>query len=186
VLACPVLYLHANSERRKLKDWAFTLAYLLGSSAFMVTGLLAVLLPPERYHRIFGRLWPVRRPGTRGQDLQRRLVGLVLALLGASGVKAAFSTVYSLIPRTRPQGLEAPPGNVTSSWLPLGVGLAISLGGLYLLVNPGPLVRWSQRRLFPERQVPEVALRIWRVAFRLMGALMMYSSADLFRLGLRR
>jgi len=169
-----------------VNDRGFLAAYLLWSFAFTFAGLLALILPAEKYSELLGRLGAVRPPVTRRPDFQRRAVGLALAVMGAFCLKSALSATYSPSRGARPpEALPPASGNVGSAWLSFGIGAAISIAGLYLLIDPRPLVRWSQR-LFPGRQIPERALRIWRFAFRLMGALMIYSSVDLFRLWMRR
>jgi hypothetical protein len=75
-------------------DRLFTLIYLLVSSAFTLAGLLALILPAKKYSAL-GRLWLVGRPQTRGQDLQRRLAGLLIALMGGFAVKGAVSTIFN-------------------------------------------------------------------------------------------
>jgi hypothetical protein len=102
--------------------------------------------------------------------------------MGFFFVKTAISTIHNPMPGAQPHR----PGDVTSKWLPFGIGLVIALGGLYVLINPEPLVQWTLERLFSERRVSGGTLRTWRVALRVMGALMIYSSTDLFRLCLRR
>jgi hypothetical protein len=162
-----------------MKDWTFTFAYLAVSAVFTLVGLLALFLSPASYSRVLSRLWAVPPARSRGAEVQRRLVGLVIAAMGlyfASGiVRDAMRQPASLAHHVA----VGPP------WLPLVFGCFICPMGLYLLVQPEFLVNWSISRLFAGRDLPRSTLRMWRVGFRAMGALMTYSSVGLFRLWLR-
>ena len=164
-------------------DWGFIIPFVLVSSVFTLVGLLVLLLPAERYQAAVGRIWAVRRPKTRGQDLQRRLVGLLVSLFGFLALRSNFSGESS----PRATGQTAPPfGWIDSPWLPFVLGLLVAGFGFFITFKPDPLIRWSQRRLFPERQIPESTLQVWRVGIRILGAVLVYSSADLFKLWLSR
>ena len=157
----------------------------MAAAVFTLAGLLALFLSPGKYSEILGRLWAVGRPRTAGQDLQRRLTGLIIALIGAFFFKGAISLLDNSMSHGQLAEAHVSPRDLGSGWLPLGLGLAISLSGLYVLVNPLPVVRWSTRGLLAGRPIGDGTLRVWGVALRLMGALMIYGSIDLFRLWLR-
>jgi len=163
----------------------FSFVYLVIAALFTLVGLAAVVLPPRRYQEIFGRLWPISSTGSRSNSLQRRMAGLVIAVMGAVGIKAAIVALRG--PRVGQQPGSSPgyAPQAISGWFPLGVGLAVCLGGLYLLIFPGQLVTWSQHKLFSGRVISERTLRIWGLAIRVTGALMIYASVDLFSLGLK-
>ncbi len=164
-----------------MHDWTFAVSYLSISAAFTLLGLLALFLPPQRYARVVGRLWaaPRREAPVHRSDLQRRLAGLAVAAMGIYLLSGVGSAVR------RPNGgreLSALPG---SHRLAFGLGFAIFVGGLYILIRPEFLVNWSLRALFAGSGVPQRTLRIWRAVFRTMGVIMMCSSIGLFRLWLQ-
>ena len=60
------------------------------------------------------------------------------------------------------------------------MGLLLVSFGFWVAFNPEWLVQWSQRTLFPERRMSRDTLRTWNITLRVMGALMIYASKDLF------
>ena len=161
-----------------MKDWTFILAHGLVSWLFLLVGLLALLLSEKNYSRMLGRFLP---PG-RASGLQRRLVGLVLALMGFFGAKADLLSIYSSRLPRQAQGAATPTSAGHLSWSPFVLGLLVVGAGFFVAMNPEVLVRWSQQHLFPDRQMPEGVVRTWRLVLRATGALMIYSSGHLFKL----
>jgi hypothetical protein len=166
------------------------LGFLLFWLLFAVSGLLAVLLPVEKYWRLVGwwsgaNRWSKPLPEARerrGADLQRRLAGLFITLMGLGGIKVAVSRIVRHAAPQLPPEQPAPRPDVGPAWLSFTLGWAIFFGGLYILVNPDSLVSWSVKKLFVDRVVPESTMRHWRIAFRAMGTFMMVGSISLLRM----
>lgn len=170
-----------------MNDTEFILAHALICFAFLVVGLIALLVPQSADSSVIGRLWPAGKSGGGGREYQRRLVGLILALFGFFPLKSDLLSIFEPrlsghLPRVRDRALQ----RTNPAWLPFLMGLLVVGVGSFVLRNPGPLVPWSQQRLFPERRIPEGALRTWRMTLRVAGALMIYASVGLFRLWTRR
>lgn len=85
-----------------------------------------------------------------------------------------------------PDRQPAVTNDITLAWFAFALGVAISLGGIYITIDPEPLVRWSERLASAARRNSRDAARNWRIGFRVMGALMIYSSIDLFKIWLKR
>ena len=170
-----------------MNDWTFIFAHILIFAVFTVVGLLALLLPQENYSRMLGCLWPVSASNSNGKGIQRRMVGLILTIMGILALRGDMLSIYS--PKHPGQSSVTPNpafAGINPSWFPFVMGLLLLSAGFFVAFNPAPVVSWSQQRLFPERRIPEGTLQVWRLALRVMGALMVYSSSDLFQIWLKR
>lgn len=170
-----------------MNERTFLLVHSLIFLVFFVVGVLALSLPQGTYARAIGRFWPAAIPAKKGLGLQRRLVGLVLALMGLFGLMPDIARVnHPKLGARAPWIANGGFQGTNPSWLPLVLGLLVVAGGFFVAMNPGPVVQWSQRRLFPERQLSEGTLRTCRLVLRAAGVLMVYSSLGLFEIWLRR
>ncbi len=165
---------------------AFVFVQPLLFSLFTLVGLLALILPQDKYSTMLERLLLVGKGSHVGKGLQRRLVGLVFALFGFFGLMGYLRPVHVPEPSGQPPGAPNPLLKVVSpDWLPLVLGLLVVSVGFFVALNPEPLVEWSLRTLFPERRMPESYVRTCRITLRVMGVVMIYASQDLFKLWLR-
>lgn len=166
-----------------MDDWAFLLVQNLVLSTFLVVGMLALFLPQRTYFRLLGRFLPVSKTAKTRLDPQRRLAGLALAAIGLYGLNSNLRSVLGVAARAHASALAK--HSVGLNWLAFASGLVVVTTGIFLILNPGQLVRWSQEELFPSRQITEGISRTWSLVFRLAGALMVLSSEGLFKLWLR-
>jgi hypothetical protein len=162
-----------------LSDRAFDFVQALIFVLFMGVGLLALVFPEDKYRSTVGRWWAIDKR-TTGKGLQRRIAGLVFLTFGTFALVSQLSSTYS---RKGAQGQATPvnPLPIGYSWLPFVLGVLAVTGGSFVALNPEVLVRWSQRRLFPEQELSEQTIRTWRFALRAMGILMIYGSGELFK-----
>jgi hypothetical protein len=165
-----------------LSDYGFHILQGLIFTGFVLLGLLLLLMPQEKYLATVGRFLPVGKPGV-AREIQRRVLGVILAVFGGIELASDLSATYTLMtasPSAGPTGSQF--RQIGVGWLPLAAGAVLVSAGCFIAFNPQVLVRWSQRRLFPDRQIAENAVRSWSLGLRVMGVLMVASSESLFRL----
>jgi len=167
-------------------DRALAIAQALVFSFFILVGLLALLVPQDKYSRTLERLRLVGKGSEVGKGLQRRLVGLVFVLFGFFGLAGGLRSIREPEASGQPpRAPNPPPRQINPEWLPFVLGLFVVSLGFFVAFNPELLIQWSERTLFPGRRIPERVLRTWSIALRIMGVLMIYASQDLFKLWLR-
>jgi uncharacterized membrane protein YedE/YeeE len=170
-----------------MNDRAFVFAQALIFSFFILVGLLALLLPQDKYSRMLERLFLVGKGSEVGKGLQRRLVGFAFVLFGFFALVGGFGSVYTPEPSGHPRSAPNPLLRaINPEWLPLVLGLLVVGVGFFVAFNPELLLEWSLRTLFPERRMPEGFLRTCRITLRVAGVVMIYASQDLFKLWLKR
>jgi hypothetical protein len=156
-------------------------------SVTILVGLLALLLPQDKYSWMLGRLCLVGKGSEVGKGVQRRLVGLAFVLFGFFALVGGFPSTYGPEPSGQPPSAPNPLLKaVNPEWLPLALGLLVVSVGFFVAFNPELLVEWSLRTLFPERRMPEGFSRTCRITLRVAGVVMIYASQDLFKLWLKR
>lgn len=141
-------------------DNLVTTAYVVASLTFLIAGIVAVLLPPEKYN-ILLKQFGVTGPAARGKN--RRGAGVVLILMGM-----LFLSSIKVV-----------------NWLAFGLGVGVLCFGIFILIWPS-LLSWFSDRFFQQESVPDRKLRIWNIVMRVMGAVMIYASTDLFRVSMGR
>lgn len=169
-----------------MNDRGFIFVHVLIFSVVGLFGVVALLLPEDKYTWMLEHMFVVGKGSGIGRGLQRRLAGIILALMGFFAVRGDLHSIYW--PRAGEQPPRAPNPTlveINAKWLPFMLGLLAVSFGFFVAFNPEPLLQWTQRKLFPGVQASEGILWTSRIALRVIGALMVYASTDLFGLWLR-
>jgi hypothetical protein len=142
-----------------MTDKLITTAFAIVSLTFLIAGIAAILLPPEKYSILMKQI------GITGSSVHgkaRRVAGAALALIGI-----VFISQIRVV-----------------NWLAFALGAGVLFCGIFVLIWPRPLLSWFSSRLFQQNAIPDHRLRVWNIAIRAMGAAMMYASTDLFRVSM--
>jgi hypothetical protein len=163
-----------------VRDLAITLGFSLLCAWVVLHGILMVLSPATaiRFVEWYSRARKWSTPNAEwnpGFGLQWRLGGLAVAVVGVIMMDAAISSLLNPTP-TPPIGEPLRPVvHVRPDWYALGIGVAMSIGGLYLLAKPEVFLRWAAGRA-PGRTFPAVPDQRSLVAARIMGVLVTLGS----------
>lgn len=155
-------------------------------SIVAIVGLFALTLPDDKYSRMLERAALVGKGNTIAGGAQRRLIGVALILFGAFGLSGQFPPARETAQTApAPNALNALTGS-GADLLPLLLGLLVVGAGFFVAFNPELLMRWSLRKLFPNREIPAGYLRTCEIALRIAGAAIIYASKDLLMMYGRR
>jgi hypothetical protein len=153
-----------------MPDWAIDLGLLLVAAFAMFNGLLMIAVP--HVHRRFvswmmrAESWSRPTPPVvrRGVQIEYRVAGLVLAMIGAMFANGAITGI-----RTGVEPVSAPVANIGASWFSWALGVALLAFGVYVSARPNWLVRWSAEHQPLPRDIPNSTKRTWRTGARLLG-----------------
>lgn len=140
---------------------------------------ICMLVAPARHKRFLAWLmqtnsWSRRGDdeiASRGLELERRLAGLGLALLGTFAVVRMVQGTTP-VQRSRPSAGSSV-SSIGSEFLPWAFGIASLALGVFILVRPALLVRWILKHQLQAGEVPQSTLSVWRRASVAMGVLIL-------------
>jgi hypothetical protein len=169
------------------------IGFLFFSACFILVGVAALALSPDKCSQLWHRwrntpLMDKEATGVRHETtlaLQIRLFGCASLLAGIVLASITFSWFVHPISSPSAHGASSSPAGGLD-WAAFGLAIVIVLGGLYVLIKPEHLLRWSINKLPFRLKSDEKTVRSWIVAIRIMGLFMVYRSIDLFRLWLKR
>lgn len=155
-----------------MRDHLIISGYLAGVAFLLSVGLL-MATSPKRSRRFLDWLtradrWSHPNPDWKpGLDLEGRIAGAAMSLLAIYMGASAISLVLG-----SPGVTRMPAEGVTGSpdWGSLCFGVAMLASGLYLSLEPGPLLRWGISKM-PHRIVLDETSSKWRKSIRFIGAM---------------
>ncbi len=163
-----------------MSDLLVFVSVLLAASFIVFNGLLMILQPDQ--HRRFldwvqqsGGQPPPDREGR--SDSGRRVAGVGLAALG---ILFARGALLGILNRTKAWDAIAPGVTQTrgEGWLLLFIGLIMTIGGVYILIQPQIFVNWSLRHQPTARSVTQKTLNVWKMGGRLFGLVSTIAGID--------
>jgi hypothetical protein len=163
-----------------MEDWLFVGIYGIGCLLLAVYGLVMAFSPKLaiRFLNWYSRADRWSRPNPdwgSGRLIQERFAGTALALI-------AFILASPLLKWiNHPKALKSVSVNTVpnmahgADWYALLVGMAMLLGGVYVLLEPHSFLRWIGT-ITPYRKLPEATDRRSQTAARMFGLLIAGSS----------
>jgi hypothetical protein len=158
-------------------DWAINLGLLLVAAFAIVNGLLMLIAPP--LHRkflnriMYADSWSQPAPSApRGREIESRVVGLIIACIGAYFAWSAISGLR--IPKPATPDVQSVLSLANSRmhlflWI---LGFASLAAGTYISLKPDVIVDWSIRHQPIPREIHDSTRHTWTISMRLLGTVL--------------